>query len=130
VRSYLLFSLAALEFGLAIWSSPTARAQTETPRRAVPNVSFHLAQAGPSSTASASEKGAIHKVVSEYYDAVSKSSAAAAAFYGEPTLMVPPNEVTVFSKRADVDAFLAKLLASLKPLGYSYSKLVDRASSC
>jgi ketosteroid isomerase-like protein len=125
MRNHLLLNLVALGLGATIDLLPTARAHAEAPMGAVPNVSFQLAQASPSSAGSASEKDAIHKVVSEYYDAVSKSSTAAAVFYGEPTLMVLPNEVTVFSKRADVETFFAKLLATLKPLGYSCSKLID-----
>lgn len=90
-----------------------------------PNVSFRLVQAGPLPATLASEKDAIHKAISRYYDAVSRSAAEAAAFYGEPTLLVLPNQVTMLAKRADVEDFLAKLLAGLKPLGYSYSKVVD-----
>jgi hypothetical protein len=71
------------------------------------------------------EKDAIHKVISEYYDAVGRSAAEAAAFYGEPALLVLPNQVSMLAKRSDVDDFLAKLLAGLKPQGYSYSKVID-----
>jgi ketosteroid isomerase-like protein len=84
-----------------------------------------LAQANPLPATLASEKDAIHKAVSGYYDAVSRSAAEAAAFYGEPALLVLPNQVRVLATRADVEDFLAKLLAGLKPLGYSYSKLLD-----
>jgi len=64
----------------------------------------------------ASEKDAVHKGIGGYYDAVSRSAAEGAAFYGEPTLLVLPNQVTVLAKRADVEDFLAKLLAGLRPL--------------
>jgi hypothetical protein len=73
----------------------------------------------------ASEKDAVHKAIGGYYDAVSRSAAEGAAFYGKPTLLVLPNQVTVLAKRAEVEDFLAKLLAGLRPLGYSYSKVVD-----
>jgi ketosteroid isomerase-like protein len=88
-------------------------------------VPVQLAQTTPSSAISATEKDAIHQVVSGYYDAFARDSAAAAAFYGEPTLIVLPNQVIILATRPDVEAFLAKSLASLKPLGYSYSKVVD-----
>jgi hypothetical protein len=54
-----------------------------------------------------------------------RDSAGAAAFYGEPTLIVLPTEVLALPTRKDVEAFLAKLLGSLKPLGYSSTKLSD-----
>jgi ketosteroid isomerase-like protein len=69
------------------------------------------------------EKDAIHQVVSGYFDAFARDPAAAAAFYGEPTLIVLPNEVLALATRSDVEGFLAKLLESLKPLGYSRTKL-------
>jgi NTF2-like protein (DUF6841) len=82
-------------------------------------------QTEPSSVMLATEKEAICQVVSGYYDALARDPAAAAAFYGEPTLIVLANQVTMLATRTDVEGFLAKLLASLKPLGYSYSKVVD-----
>ena len=69
------------------------------------------------------EKDAIHQVISGYFDAFARDPAAAAAFYGEPTLIVLPNEVLALATRSDVENFLAKLLESLKPLGYSRTKL-------
>jgi ketosteroid isomerase-like protein len=69
------------------------------------------------------EKDAIHQVVSGYYDAFARDPATAAAFYGEPTLFVLPNEVLALPTRSNVEAFLAKLLESLKSLGYSRTKL-------
>ena len=69
------------------------------------------------------EQDAIHQVVSAYYDAFAHDPAAAAAFYSEPTLIVLPNEVLALTTRDDVEAFLAKLLGSLKPLGYSGTRL-------
>ena len=69
------------------------------------------------------EKDAIHQVVRGYFDAFARDPAAAAAFYGEPTVIVLPNEVLALATRSDVEGFLAKLLESLKPLGYSRTKL-------
>jgi hypothetical protein len=69
------------------------------------------------------EKYAIHQVVRGYYDAFARDPAAAAAFYGEPTLIVLPNEVLALATHSDIEAFLAKLLGSLKLLGYSSTKL-------
>jgi hypothetical protein len=71
------------------------------------------------------EKDAIHQVLSGYYDAVACNAAAAAAFYGEPTLIVLPTEVLTLPTRKDVEAFIARLLDSWRPLGYSNSKLSD-----
>jgi ketosteroid isomerase-like protein len=70
-----------------------------------------------------SEKDAIHDVVSGYYDAFGRDSAAASAFYGEPTLIVIPNQVILLKTRADVEASLDALVATLKANGYSHSKL-------
>jgi hypothetical protein len=69
------------------------------------------------------EKDAIHQVVSGYYDAFARDSAAAATFYGEPTFIVLPNVVLTLATRSDVEAYLAKALGLLKPLGYSNTKL-------
>ncbi len=65
----------------------------------------------------------IHDVVAGYYDAFVRDSAGAAAFYGEPTLIVLPNEVFSLSTRKDVEQFLANALAGLKALGYSHTKM-------
>ena len=72
---------------------------------------------------SADEREAIHQVVSGYFDAFARDPAVAATFYGEPTLIVLQNEVRALATRSDVEAFLEKLLGSLKPLGYSNTKL-------
>jgi hypothetical protein len=74
---------------------------------------------------STTENDAIQKVISGYYDACSRDPAEVAAFCGEPTMVVLPNQVFTLGKRADVEGFLAKLLGGLKQLGYSYSKLDD-----
>jgi ketosteroid isomerase-like protein len=72
---------------------------------------------------SASERDAIHDVVSGYYDAFGRDSAAASAFYGEPTLIVIPSQVIMLRTRADVEASIDELVATLKAGGYSHSKL-------
>jgi hypothetical protein len=123
ITARILSSVLGLGASIGIFIVQPAQAEAPTPT--VRPVPVQLAQATPSAAISATEKDAIQKVVSDYYDAVPRSSAAAAAFYGEPTIMMLPTEVMVLSKRTDVEAFLAKLLAGLKPLGYSYSKLAD-----
>jgi hypothetical protein len=90
------------------------------------SASVQLAQATtPSTATSASEKDAIHAVLSGYYDAFGRDSAAASAFYAEPTLIVFPNQIVGLSTRAEVEAFFDKLVASLKPSGFSHSELAD-----
>ena len=93
--------------------------------RSADRMSVQLAQASSSNT-SATEKDAIHAVVSGYYDAFGRDSAAASGFYGEPTLIVAPNKVIVLSTRADIEAFLDRVAANLKRNGYSHSTLIDR----
>lgn len=75
-----------------------------------------------STTVSASERDAIQQVVSGYYDAFGRDSVAAAAFYGEPILIVLPNQVIAVRKRADLETFMDKFVAGLKQLGYARSK--------
>jgi ketosteroid isomerase-like protein len=72
-----------------------------------------------------SEKEAIQQVVSDYYDALGRDPTEAASFYGEPVIIVLPTDVLPLNKRADVEAFLTKIVSGFKPLGYSYSKLSD-----
>src|SRR6516164_7360204 len=90
-------------------------------------LAFAAAMAAVPATAqqSSDEKDAIHKVVTGYYDAFARDPAAAAAFYGVPTLIVLPDEVITLATRADVQGFLAKALSDLKPVGYSNSKSND-----
>ena len=54
------------------------------------------------------EQDAIHQFVGAYYEAFARDPAAAAAFYGEPTLIVLPNEILTLATRGDVEAFLVK----------------------
>jgi ketosteroid isomerase-like protein len=72
-----------------------------------------------------SEKEAIQQVVSGYYDALSRDPIEAASFYGEPVIVVLPNEVLPLNKRADVEAFLTKLLGPFKSLGFSHATVSD-----
>jgi ketosteroid isomerase-like protein len=72
-----------------------------------------------------SEKEAIQQVVSGYYDALSRGPTEAASFYGEPAVVVLPNEVLPLNKRADVEAFLTKLLSPFKSLGFSHATVSD-----
>lgn len=72
---------------------------------------------------SVAERDAIHDVVSGYYDAFGRDSAAASVFYGEPTLIVIPTQVIMLRTRADVEASIDELVATLRASGYSHSKL-------
>jgi ketosteroid isomerase-like protein len=118
-------SLAAAAPGATIGFSVAQPAQAEAPMTIDQSVSVQLAQATPSTATSVSEKDAIHNVLSGYYDAFGRDSAAASAFFGEPTLIVLPNQVVMLSTRAEVEAFFDKLVTSLKASGYSHSKLGD-----
>ncbi len=69
------------------------------------------------------DRDAIQQVMNGYYDAFGRDEAAAAAFYGEPTMIVLPNQIVALSKRTDVEAFFDKFVASLKPSGYARSKM-------
>jgi hypothetical protein len=71
------------------------------------------------------DKAAIHQVVSGYYDAFARDPVAATAFFGEPTLVVLPNEVITMTSRADIGAYVARVLAGLKAAGYSTTTLSD-----
>jgi hypothetical protein len=71
------------------------------------------------------EKEAIQKVVSGYYDALGRDLTEAASFYGEPAMIVLPTDVLPLHKRADVEAFLTKLVSGFKPLGFSHAKVSD-----
>jgi hypothetical protein len=121
-RSFLLATLSAtVGLGPTIGFAVAQPDQAEAPMTG--DQSVQLAQATPSSATSVSEKDTIHGVLSGYYD--TRDSAAASAFFGEPTLIVLPNQVIALGTRADVEAFFDKLVASRKPSGYSHSKLGD-----
>jgi hypothetical protein len=117
--------LAAVGLGATIGFSMAQPTQAEAPMNIDRPVSVQLAQATPSTTTSVNEKDAIHKVLSGYYDAFGRDSAAASAFYGEPTLIVLPNEIVMLNTRADVAAFFDKFVANLRSSGYSHSKFGD-----
>jgi hypothetical protein len=74
------------------------------------------------------EKEAIHQVVGAYFDAFARDPAVAAAFYGEPTLIVLPNEVRALATRSDVEAFLAKLLGQFAAVQSAASPCRRRCS--
>ena len=69
------------------------------------------------------DEQAIHKAVSEYYEAFVSDPAIAAGYYGEPTLVVLPGEVMSLPRRADIEAFLAKGRAALLERGYSNTRM-------
>jgi hypothetical protein len=117
--------LAAAGLGVTIGFSVAQPTQAEAPMNVDRPVSAQLAQATQSTAISETEKDAINKVLSGYYDAFGRDSAAASAFFGEPTFIVSPNQVLMLSTRADVEAIFDKFVASLKPSGFSHSKLGD-----
>jgi hypothetical protein len=79
---------------------------------------------GKVSAQQSSEEGTIHEVLAGYYDAFARDPVAAATYYGdEPTLIILPSEVLTLPTRKDAETFLAKVLGSLKTLGYSNTKL-------
>jgi hypothetical protein len=84
-----------------------------------------LVQATPTADP-ATEKDAINAVLNGYYDAFGRDAAAAAALYGEPTLMVAPDHVIGLNTRADLEAYFDRGAATLKRYGFSHSTLSDR----
>jgi hypothetical protein len=114
--------LAAAALGATTGFSVAQPTQAEAPMSIDRPASVQLAQTTPSAATSVNEeKDAIHKVLSGYYDAFGRDSAAASAFYGD----FLPNQVVMLSTRADVEAFFDKFVAGLKSSGYSHSKLGD-----
>jgi hypothetical protein len=77
--------------GATIGFSVAQPTQAEAPMSIDRPGLVQFAQATPSTATSVNEKDAIHKVLSGYYDAFGRDSAAASAFYGEPTLIVLPS---------------------------------------
>jgi hypothetical protein len=73
----------------------------------------------------AGEEEAIHNVLAGYYEAFGRDATAASAFFGEPTMFVPPNDILILATRPDVEAALEKFVAGFKPGGYSHSKVGD-----
>src|SRR5689334_17555872 len=106
-RGFLLAALpAAVGLGATIGFSVAQPNRATAPMTIDRSVSVQLAQATTPSATSVSEKDAIHGVLSRYYD--TRDSAAASAFFGEPTLIVLPNQVVALNTRADVEAFFDK----------------------
>ena len=83
------------------------------------------ASASPPVAEPAHEYEDIHEVVRGYYEAFGRDSAAAAAFFGEPSLIVSPTEVIAVSTRAELASTLDKFAANLKAQGFSHSKVSD-----
>ena len=75
--------------------------------------------------ASANEKDAVQRVVLDYYHAVSRDPASAAAHYGKPAMVVLPSKILDLGSPAEVEEFFEKLLEELRPLGYAESKPED-----
>ncbi len=71
-------------------------------------------------------EAAIDTVHGEYAEAFARDSAAAAAFCGEPTLIAMSTDIVALSTRAELEAFYAALLAKLRGLGYTHSRLGTR----
>jgi hypothetical protein len=46
-----------------------------------------------------------------------------ASFFGEPALVVFPNQIVRLESRADVESSYEKFVANLKPSGFSHSRL-------
>ena len=75
---------------------------------------------------SVTEKDAIYKVLAGYYEAFGRNSEKAAEFFGEPIMVVSPNEAVLHSTRTVLAmAFDDFVAANLAPKGYSHSKLTQ-----
>ena len=80
---------------------------------------------GPAAAQEPYETAAIHQVVQGYYDAFANDSPTAAQFFGEPTLIVLPKEVITLTNRADIGAYISRVLAGLKAGGYSTTNISE-----
>ena len=69
------------------------------------------------------DERAIQKLVSGYYDTFVVDPILAATYYGEPTLVVLPNQVVSLITKKDVEAFLAKGRDDLKARGYLNTRM-------
>jgi hypothetical protein len=54
------------------------------------------------------DEDAVHKVVSDYYEAFVKDPVTAARYYGEPALVVLPDKVISLARHADIEAFFGE----------------------
>ena len=79
----------------------------------------------PGAAQQADDTTAIHQAVQWCYDAFANDSPTAAQFFGEPTLIVLPKEVITLTNRADIGAYISRVLAGLKAGGYSTTKLSE-----
>ena len=80
---------------------------------------------GPTAAQQADDTTAIHQAVQGYYDAFANDFPTAAQFFGEPTLIVLPKEVITLTNRADIGAYISRVLAGLRADGYSTTKLSE-----
>jgi hypothetical protein len=71
------------------------------------------------------DENAIHKIVSDYYEAFVRDPVVAADYYGEPSLIVLPQEVKSLPlpRRADIVNFLANSSAALLARGYLNTRM-------
>jgi len=69
------------------------------------------------------DENAIHKIVSDYYEAFVRDPVVAADYYGEPSLIVLPQEVKSLPRRADIVNFLANGRAALLARGYLNTRM-------
>src|SRR5689334_1928202 len=73
---------------------------------------------------SATENDAILKVLYGYYEAFGRNSAQASGFFGEPIMVISPENVVILGTRAELATFFEKVVATiLGPNGYSHSKV-------
>src|SRR5262245_55339356 len=119
------FGALLLAAGLAATIGFPLHSQAEMPVDVIRPASAQFAQATPSTATTVDEKDTIHSVVSSYYDAFGRDSAAASAFFGEPTVIVQPNQVVILSTRAELAAAFDEAVANRKARGYSHSKFGD-----
>jgi ketosteroid isomerase-like protein len=90
-----------------------------------PSASVQSAQATTPSAAPASEQEAIREVLNGYYDAFGRDATALSAFCSEQALVVFPNQLVRLNCRADAASFFDRVATSLRPSGFSHSKMVD-----
>jgi hypothetical protein len=79
---------------------------------------------GPSETVSATERDAIRQVINGYYDTFPKDPVAAAAFYGEPAMIITLDQLIPLNNRAEVAATFINMRNNLTGSGYKESKLL------
>jgi ketosteroid isomerase-like protein len=120
-----VFAVLLLALGLEATIGFPSHSQAEAPLHINRPASVQFAQATPSTTITASETDAIKNVLGGYYDAFGRDSAAAAAFFGEPIVIVQRNQVIILNTRAELAASFDATTANRKALGYSHSKFDD-----